>query len=190
MIAFAKPVAMAAILVIASACSGSTGSSTPPSPPAPTSTPTVAAAPSATPTSTPIVVLDGEPWIVYTWAAERGRGLYLVRPDGTDAHEIAIDVPGEPQIPDWSPDGRLIAFDLQVSDGVHEIWTSNADGPIRRRSSPARPRRASRSATRPGRRMASDWSSAARPTSAVSRATTGITATPSRSSTSRRGRPG
>ena len=122
LIAFAKTSAMAAILVIASACSGSTASSTSPSPPAPPAT----AAPM--PTLTPITVLDGEPWVVFLWAPTQGRGLYLVRPDGTDAHEIAIDLPGEPQSPDWSPDGKLIAFDLMISDGVHEIWTVKADG--------------------------------------------------------------
>jgi Tol biopolymer transport system component len=115
-------------MLVSSACAAGTGSSGPSASPALASTPTAAAAPSATPTPIPIAILDGEPWVVFTWAPDQGRGLYLVRPDGTDAHEIGLDLPGEPQVPDWSPDGRLIAFDLQVSDGVHEIWTSNADG--------------------------------------------------------------
>ena len=131
MIAFAKRSAMAAILVIASACSGSTASSTSPSPRAPTSTPTVGAAPSAIPTSTPIAVLDGEPWIVYEWLQEGKdtKDLFLVRPDGSDAHVIATDVPGRHYSPSWSPDGSRIAFTVRDSATPEgSIWTANADG--------------------------------------------------------------
>ena len=119
------------IIVVAAACSGTGTSSSAPSasPGAPatsTAAPVATATPAATPT--PITVLDGEPWIAFTWAPDQGRGLYLVRPDGTDAHEIALDLPGQPEIPDWSPDGTLIALNLKVSDGVFEIWTVKADG--------------------------------------------------------------
>jgi Tol biopolymer transport system component len=52
-----------------------------------------------------------------------------MRPDGTDAHEIAADVPGGHKSASWSPDGRTLAFVVQ--DGDHpggSIWTANADG--------------------------------------------------------------
>ena len=117
--------ALSAILVAAVGCSSAgTGSAAPSASTVPS--PTATGAPRPTPT--PIAVLDGEPWIVYTWAPTNGKGLYLKRPDGTDAHEIATDVPGEAGGPDWSPDGKLIAFELMVSDGVFEIWTVKADG--------------------------------------------------------------
>jgi Tol biopolymer transport system component len=89
-------------------------------------TPTVAVAPSATPT--PIAVLDGEPWIIYQWVPEHGNGLYLMRPNGSDPHEIATDLPGEAEHPDWSPDGTLIVVNPMVKEGVFEIWTVRADG--------------------------------------------------------------
>ena len=51
-----------------------------------------------------------------------------MRPDGSDAHEIATDLTGEAGGPDWSHDGKLIAFELMVSDNMFEIWTVKADG--------------------------------------------------------------
>jgi Tol biopolymer transport system component len=76
-----------------------------------------------------VAVLPGEPWIVYQWLPkdkDGGNALYLMRPDGSDAHEIATDLPGEH--PDWSPDGRLIAINVMVKEGDFEIWTVKADG--------------------------------------------------------------
>jgi Tol biopolymer transport system component len=66
-------------------------------------------------------------WIVYQWVPEHEQGLYLARPDGSDAHEIAIELPGEALHPDWSPDGAQIAFDAETDRG-NEIWVVNADG--------------------------------------------------------------
>jgi Tol biopolymer transport system component len=65
-------------------------------------------------------------WIAYQWVPEQGRGLYLMRPDGTDAHEIAIELPGNAFHPDWSPDGKRIALDVDVRG--FEIWAVDADG--------------------------------------------------------------
>jgi Tol biopolymer transport system component len=72
-------------------------------------------------------MLAAEPWIAYQWVPEHGRGLYLMRPDGSDAHEIAIELPGDAYHPDWSPDGKRIALDLGT-DGGFEIWVVDADG--------------------------------------------------------------
>jgi Tol biopolymer transport system component len=81
--------------------------------------------PSASRPSAPMQV-DG-PWIAYQWVPEHGKGLYLIRPDGSDAHEIAIELPGDAYHPDWSPDGKRIALDLGTDRGS-EIWVVDADG--------------------------------------------------------------
>jgi len=79
----------------------------------------------------PVAVKDGEPWIVYAWYQDgkQTKDLFLVRADGTDAHVIATDVPGEHTAASWSPDGSRIAFvnrDGATPNG--SIWTVRADG--------------------------------------------------------------
>src|SRR6266498_5905562 len=64
--------------------------------------PTAMSSPGAS--AAPTMRVDG-PWIAYQWVPEHGQGLYLMHPDGSDAHEIAIELPGEVFHPDWSPDG-------------------------------------------------------------------------------------
>ena len=125
---------VAAALLASTACSAA-GPSRPGPSASQASPPTVSATTGAspstvtpTPSPTPIAVLDGEPWIVYQWDPERGQGLYLMRPDGSDSHEIAPELTGEAGGPDWSPDGERIAFELMVDDNVFEIWTVKADG--------------------------------------------------------------
>ena len=115
------------------ACAASTGSSGAPASSGPPTTPTtsIAAVKSATPATTPIAVLDGEPWIAYEWfqTGKDTKDLFLARPDGSDAHVIATDVPGSHYSPSWSPDGSRIAFvvrDTATPEG--SIWLANADG--------------------------------------------------------------
>jgi Tol biopolymer transport system component len=77
--------------------------------------------------ATPLTIRDGEPWIVYQGFTEGGGyGLYLVRPDGSEDHLIPTGLPDSTYKPDWSPDGRLIAFEYGQNDG--EIWTMRPDG--------------------------------------------------------------
>jgi Tol biopolymer transport system component len=101
-------------------------------------TPAATTPPKATPTSndgsntapTPIAVLEGEKWLAYSWRKDPG-GWYvgLMRPDGTGAHEILNDVPGEHKVPAWSPDGKTLAFVVKDADSPEgSIWTANADG--------------------------------------------------------------
>jgi dipeptidyl aminopeptidase/acylaminoacyl peptidase len=135
MIPLAKLAPLAAIVILASACSGSTASSTSPSASAPTVSPTAVASASKSPirpsVEPSIAVLDGEPWIVYAGyqPGKQTKDLFLVRADGADAHVIVTEVPGVHAAPSWSPDGTRIAFvnrDEATPSG--SIWIANAYG--------------------------------------------------------------
>jgi len=89
------------------------------------------ATPSPTAKPSPIAVKDGEPWIVYAWYQEgkQTKDLFLARADGTDAHVIATDIPGEHIAASWSPDGSQIAFvNRDEATPLGSIWTVRADG--------------------------------------------------------------
>ena len=81
--------------------------------------------------------------------------LWTVNADGTAARKLPWVKRSESSNPDWSPDGRRIAFDR--CSVKCEIWTMNADGTNQRRLGPtASGRRAPAriAATPPGRRTA------------------------------------
>ena len=70
-----------------------------------------------------MVVHPGEPWIVYQTDIGAGNVIFLMRSDASDAHAISASAAGEQLHPDWSPDGRRIAF---VGDGG--LWVADGDG--------------------------------------------------------------
>lgn len=77
----------------------------------------------------PVVGPDG-PWLVFAWFPDK---LYLVRPDGTDRHSLALGdtldsgSEGVPFAPSWSPDGQRIAFVMRT-DVSGSLWTAAPDG--------------------------------------------------------------
>jgi Tol biopolymer transport system component len=54
--------------------------------------------------------------------------LFTINPDGTDEKQISDPPPGTiDDQPDWSPDGRRIAFQ-RCTDGTCSVWIAQADG--------------------------------------------------------------
>jgi Tol biopolymer transport system component len=81
----------------------------------------------------PVLVLDQEGAVRPAWSPDGGwiafdsARIWLVRPDGTDAHPITrrpLEV--SEASPAWSPDGTRLAFD-RASDS-NDLWIMNADG--------------------------------------------------------------
>jgi Tol biopolymer transport system component len=72
-------------------------------------------------------------WIAYYAASDTapdGFGLYLIRPDGSDNHQILA---GDAEYPAWSPDGRRLAFmslgfPAGSSSAAYEIYVVDVDG--------------------------------------------------------------
>jgi Tol biopolymer transport system component len=125
-------IALAAVLFVGG-CSGAMPSAVAPSPSIAAEGvasvgPNAPAATSASPSASaaPTMLAD-EPWIAYQWVRGGGDGIYLVRPDGTDPHELLPDATYNAFHPDWSPDGARIAFEAETGGGS-EIWVVNADG--------------------------------------------------------------
>ena len=59
-------------------------------------------------------------WVAFQTSLRDGQfgdeGVFLVRPDGTNQHEVATAIPGEHIHPDWSSDGRTLVFAGPVGD--------------------------------------------------------------------------
>jgi Tol biopolymer transport system component len=49
------------------------------------------------------------------------EGVFLVRPDGTNQHEVATAIPGRHIHPDWSSDGRTLVFAGLAGDR-HQVF--------------------------------------------------------------------
>ena len=74
----------------------------------------------------PAPLADGDAWIAFQKAEPRGHAVNLVRPDGSDSNFPLAAVPGGEQLhPDWSPDGRFIAFDVANDQGTYDIWLAD-----------------------------------------------------------------
>jgi Tol biopolymer transport system component len=60
-------------------------------------------------------------------AAGGGDTLYTMKQDGADVRKLRLKVPGSAISPDWSSDGKHVAFAVQIGDS-QSIWTADADG--------------------------------------------------------------
>jgi TolB protein len=72
----------------------------------------------------PAAAVPSSPWVAFQTSLRNGQfgdeGVFLVRPDGTDQHEVATAMPGEHIHPDWSSDGHSLVFAGLVGDR-HQI---------------------------------------------------------------------
>lgn len=114
------------------ACNAATSATPTPGPTATASPTTAAASPTTAPSATPVAILPGEPWILHEWflpqTTDDAKDLLLARPDGSDRHGIAIDVPGDHRSARWSPDGERIAFAVLDGEKPRAIWLADAEG--------------------------------------------------------------
>lgn len=114
------PVIVVAFGTILAAC-GAAGTAPGAASEAPTDRPSKA--PSVTPTetseaATPHPLAGDDAWIAYQSSRSGSEGVWLVHPDGTEDHEIALDVPGDHLHPDWSPDGTRLVITSRTDRDV------------------------------------------------------------------------
>jgi Tol biopolymer transport system component len=81
----------------------------------------------ATPRASAPPVAHDAPIVFQSLAAGGGDTLYTMRQDGSDVRQLPLHVPGNAVSPDWSPDGKRIAFAVSAGD-ASSIWTARADG--------------------------------------------------------------
>jgi len=99
-----------------------------------------ATSPSRSTRSAPSPVASAKGWLAYQSFTPRGEfedGIFLVRTDGSDDHQIVADLPGRQLHPDFSRDGKRLTFDLAASEeSPSQVYVANADGTHARRLPP------------------------------------------------------
>jgi Tol biopolymer transport system component len=83
--------------------------------------------PTAAPTTTDLPAFAPDaPLILYALRTDIGGGIFVMKPDGTDARQLATDIlPGVHKAPDWSPDGQSVTF---VDEATQQLWIAHLDG--------------------------------------------------------------
>jgi TolB protein len=124
-----KRIALALLLVLAAGCSATSA--------APAQQ---AASPSPSARSVPSPVASAKGWLAYQSITPRGEfedGIFLVRADGSDDHQIVADLPGRQTHPDFSRDGKRLTFgQLTSEESAGQVYMANADGTDARRLPP------------------------------------------------------
>ena len=74
-------------------------------------------------------------WIAYQTNRGGAEGIWFIHPDGTEDHEVALDVPGEHRHPDWFPDGTELLLTSRTETAttlyVLDLETNGARVPWR-----------------------------------------------------------
>jgi Tol biopolymer transport system component len=133
-------VAAAAVVLAACGSEEPSGEASPPTTDGPdTSAPAEPAAtsssaePGATASPTPHPFAE-EPrdWIAYQTNRAGAEGIWFIHLDGTEDHQVALDVPGEHHHPDWYPDGtKLLLTSRTETDTIYvlDLETNAAQPP-------------------------------------------------------------
>ena len=129
-------IAVACVVALAGACSSSAAS--PPTSHTPTAdaaasrpagTATRAPTPTTEPTSPASAIARATGWVACQCGLPPRETLFLLHADGSDEHQILTGVSGDVRHPDFSHDGRRLAFDrLATEQGADEVWLAKADG--------------------------------------------------------------
>jgi TolB protein len=110
--------ALALLLVVAAGCTATSAA------PAANATP-----PSPSTSSVPSSVASAKGWLAYQAPGASGDdGTFLVHVDGSDDHEVFLKVPGRHDHPDFSRDGKRLAFDQLAENSPGQVYIATADG--------------------------------------------------------------
>lgn len=118
-----KSVAVLALWVVLASCASDASDPSAGATASPVEDPSV---PPSEPPATPHPFAGEESWIAYQTFRGASEGVWLIHPDGTDDHQVGVDIPGEQLHPDWSPDGsRLVVTSRAERDVLYLVAVAN-----------------------------------------------------------------
>lgn len=124
-----RRIALTLLLVLAAGCSATGAAAT-----------EEATSPSRSTRAVPSPVAGAKGWLAYQSLTSRGEfedGIFLVRTDGSDDHQIVAELPGRQTHPDFSRDGKRLAFaQLTSEESAGQVYVADADGTNARRLPP------------------------------------------------------
>ena len=101
-------VAAAAVLLVACGTLAPSADESPPADGLDSGAPGEGSPAASTPATPHPLAGEERDWIAYQTNRGGAEGIWLIHFDGTDDHEVALDVPGEHHHPDWFPDGTQL----------------------------------------------------------------------------------
>ena len=122
-----KRIAFVLLIVLAAGFSASSAATAPNAP-----------SPDPSGNTAPSPVTSARGWLAYQTVSDDGDdGVFLVRTDGSGDHQIVADLPGRQTHPDFTRDGRRLAFaQLTSEESEGHVYVADADGARARRLPP------------------------------------------------------